>query len=243
LTVTNDGTYRATQKGQEFHHRMNQEIRNVYSNLHPLPMMQMERLNRILREIVTSIEHSNILFYKPAFDMELKLTSHAQSILQKVCCKLTHLMAYRDDAYLNAWMEQEVNSYVWEAFSYIYKGQAQTVKSLAKKLEVQRLYDENAYAEALEELVTRNWIIYYQGKYEPTTAGLKILAEVARKMTQYFFKPWLNLDEVKIDHLQTLMEALLKGLQSPQTKRWLGQTSSSRNFSWRTTQWVRDKIR
>jgi hypothetical protein len=151
-------------------------------------------------------------------------------------------MAYRDDSYLNAWMEQEVNSYVWEAFSYIYKGQAQTAKTLAKKLEVQRQYDEAAYTEAINELTARGWIACQHGKYEPTADGLRVLAEVAREMTQNFFEPWANMEETRLTQLQTLMEALLKGLKSPQTKRWQGKGSASRNYGWRTAQWVRDKV-
>ena len=106
-------------------------------------------------------------------------------------------MAFRDDAYLNAWMDQDVNSYVWEAFSLIYKGQAQTAADLAAKLEIQRQYDEDAYTAALAELTNRGWISKCNGKYEPTVEGLRILAEVARTMTQYFFEPWDDMEECK----------------------------------------------
>ena len=143
-------------------------------------------------------------------------------------------------------MEKEVNSYVWEAFSYSYKSQAQAAKSLEKKLEGQRLYDEATYAEAIDELVSRNWITCCRGKFEPTVEGLKVLAEVARTMTQNFFEPWAEMSEPKIHQLQTLMEALLKGLKSPQTKRWQGQataSTASRNFGWRSVQWARDKVK
>jgi len=243
LTIDPRGSYRATQKGKQFQKLLNQEIKQVYSDLHPLPMMQLNRLDMILSEIITAIKKSNSLDYKPAFTIDLKLTPAAQSTLQKICCKLAHLMAYRDDAYLNAWMEKEVNSYVWEAFSLIYKGQAQTAKSLALKLEQQRQYDEGVYEEAIRDLVTRNWITYCYGKYEPTTEGLKVLAEVARKLTQNFFEPWTAMDEAKVSQLQTLLEALLKGLKSSLTKRWQGQASASHNFGWRSAQWVRDKVR
>jgi hypothetical protein len=243
LTINAEGSYQITRKGQQYHQRMKREIKKVYSSLHPLPMMQLSRLDAILGEIITAIDDKSTLDYKPAFDMDMKLTHPAQSTLQRICWKLTHLMAFRDDAYLNAWMEKEVNSYVWEAFSYIYKGQAQTAKSLAKKLEGQRLYDEATYAEAINELVSRNWITCCRGKFEPTVEGLKVLAEVARTMTQDFFEPWADMSEAKTRQLQTLMEALVKGLKSPQTKRWHGQANASRTFGWRSVQWARDKVR
>jgi hypothetical protein len=62
-------------------------------------------------------------------------------------------------------------------------------------------------------------------------------------MTQYFFEPWAELEELKINQLQMLMEALIQGLKSPQANRWHGQTNTTRNFGWRSTQWVRDKVR
>jgi hypothetical protein len=62
-------------------------------------------------------------------------------------------------------------------------------------------------------------------------------------MTQYFFQPWDSMEAEKIDQLKILMEALLKALKSPQTRRWQGYSGTARNFGWRSTQWVRDKVR
>ena len=140
-------------------------------------------------------------------------------------------------------MLQNVNSYVWEAFSLIYKGQAHTAADLAAKLEFCRQYDESTYKAALEELARHGWISNSNGKYEPTVEGLRILSEVARMMTLYFFEPWDEIEEGKINQLKVLMEALLRALKSPQTKRWQGQASATRNFGWRATQWVHDKER
>jgi len=243
LIINADGSYRATDKGKQYHEYLHRELENIYRRLRPLPVMQLERLNALLDEIVEAIINNSTIDYKPAFEMDLRLAPVSGSTLQKICCKLSHLMAFRDDAYLNAWMEQDVNSYVWESFSLIYKGQAQTAADLAAKLEDQRQYDNLAYAGALAELRSRDWITERNGKYEPTVEGLKILAEVARTMTLYFFEPWSDMQEAKIDQLKILMEALLKALKSPQTKQWFGHSSTIRNFGWRSTQWVRDKVR
>ena len=243
LEIAGDGIYRTTDKGLCYQKYLNREIRKELSKLRPLPMMQLERLDAILQEIIDAISETTIIDYKPAFDMDLKLAPTAPSTLQKICCKLAHLMAFRDDAYLNAWMEQDINSYVWEAFSYIYKGDAQTASGLAQELEIHRQYDEHTYSAALEELTARGWIKPQNGKYEPTVEGLKILAEVARTMTQYFFEPWAFLEEEKVNKLKILLEALVGALKSPRVKRWHGHASTSRNFGWRSAQWVRDKVR
>lgn len=244
LTINDDdSSYRATDKGRWYHNCLQQELENVYERLRPLPIMQLERLDSLLGETITAITKTKAIDYKPAFEMDLRMSRAAGSTLQKICCKLSHLMAFRDDAYLNAWMEQDVNSYVWEAFSLIYKGEARTAAGLTAELEIQRQYDQGTYASALTELCNRGWITENNGKYEPTVEGLRILAEVARSMTQYFFKPWSDVQDAKIEQLKILMEALLKGLKSPQTKRWHGHSSLNRNFGWRSAQWVRDKVR
>ena len=243
LTFAGDGVYKTTDKGKSFHKQLNRKLRNEYSKMRPLPVMQLERLDAILGEIIDAISETNIIDYKPAFDMDLKLASTAPSTLQKICIKLGLLMSYRDDAYLNAWMVKDINSYVWEAFSYIYKGEAQTAGDLAQKLENHRHYDEQNYAEALDELTEHGWVVCQHGKFEPTVEGLKILAEVARSMTQSFFEPWAHLEDEKINKLKILLEALANAMKTDSEKRWLGQTNSSRNFGWRSVQWVRDKVR
>ena len=244
LAISAEGTYRATEKSRQFHNQLNRELRQIYRDLRPLPMMQLERLDALLAEMIAAMRDTAAFAHKPAFEMDLRLAPVSPSTLQKICCKLSHLLAFRDDAYLNAWMEKEINSYVWEAFSYIYKGQAHTAASLAQQLESQRQYDERSYAAALAELESRGWIVENSGKYEPTVAGLQVLSEVARMMTLNFFEPWADLEEEKISQLKMLLEALLHGLKSPQIKGLpMSQASAGRSFSWRTNQWLRDKER
>ena len=173
LIINAEGSYRASEKGKRYHTCLHRELENIYRRLRPLPVMQLERLDGILDEIIKAITNKSTLDYKPAFEMDLRLARGRGNTLQKICCKLSHLMAFRDDAYLNAWMFQNVNSYVWEAFSLIYKGQAHTAADLAAKLELQRQYNEGAYTAALEELATRGWISNCNGKYEPTVEGLQ----------------------------------------------------------------------
>jgi hypothetical protein len=243
LIISAEGSYRASDKGKRYVDCLQRELQQIYSRLRPLPRMQLERLDKLLGEIIRAITHTKTIEYKPAFEMDLRLASANGSTLQKICCKLSQLMAFRDDAYLNAWMDQDVNSYVWEAFSLIYKGQAQTATGLAAKLEKHRQYDNAAYTSAIEDLTDRGWITQCYGKYEPSVEGLQVLAEVARTMTQNFFEPWVDLEDDKVEQLKVLMEALLRGLKSAQSRRWHGASSTARNFSWRSAQWVRDKIR
>jgi hypothetical protein len=243
LIISPEGSYRATKKGKQYHACRHQEVTNIYKQLRTLPIMQLNRLDGLLREIIASISEKSSLSYKPAFEIDLRLANGEGNTLQRICCKLSHLLAFRDDAYLNAWMDQDVNSYVWEAFSMIYKGKAKSASGLAAELKYQRDYDEDVYKKALEELTARGWISKGAGKYEPTVEGLRILAEVARMMTLYFFEPWEDMEESKIDQLKVLLEALLRALKSPQTKHQNGSIGTMRNFGWRSAQWLHDKER
>jgi hypothetical protein len=243
LTIHPEGGYRASNKGKQYHACLKREVADIYKQLRTLPVMQLNRLDALLSEIIDSISNKSSLDDKPAFEMELRLASGEKNTLQKICCKLSQLLAFREDAYLNAWMAQDVNSYVWEAFSLIYKGKAQTAAGLTSRLKNHRYYDEDVYQKALDELTDRGWIQNCGRKYEPTDEGIRILAEVARMMTLYFFEPWEDMQEGKVNQLKILMKALLRTLKSPQTNTWQRNTGTMRNFGWRSAQWIRDKER
>ncbi len=68
------------------------------------------------------------------------------------------LAAYRDDCHMDAWQSQyDLPGYVFEAFTFIWQGDANTAAALAETLPF-RSYTEEDYAGALEKLVRLGWI-------------------------------------------------------------------------------------
>lgn len=243
LEPIRDGVYQASSKGHLFFHQIRREVERVYRDLNPMPVSQLERLNGLLQKVVGAICENKYLSYKPSFDLDMRLGKEDGPVMQQICCNLSHLIGYRDDAYLNAWMDQDINSYVWEAFSYIYRGKAQTASEIAETLEKHRNYDVETYESALRELDERGWITQMGGKFEPTNHGITILAKVARLMNKNYFEPWMVLNENELKILRELLESLADSLQVRKPKYGMGYASINRTLGWGSISWARDKIR
>jgi hypothetical protein len=243
LEPIREGVYQASRKGHLFFQQMCKEVERAYRDLNPMPVPQLERLNGLLQKVVGAICENRCLSYKPSFDLDLRLGKEDGPVMQRICRNLSHLMAFRDDAYLNAWMDQDINSYVWEAFSFIYRGKAQTPTEIAESLEKHRNYDVETYESALYELEERGWITKIGGKYEPTNHGIMVLAKVARFMNKNYFEPWMVLDENELKTLRELLESLADSLRVRKPKYGMGYASINRTLGWGSISWARDKIR
>lgn len=243
LSHLGNGLYQPTSLSLEIYHRLCLQLEGVYLGLESMPLIQLEQTQALLRVIIEAVEDSGSLWYKPSFELDLKMGRRTGPVLQRICTCLSHLMAYRDDAYLNAWMGQEVNSYVWEAFSCIYKGHAQTAKEITTILGDCRHYDLDTYESALEELRERGWITSIGKMNVPTDDGIKVLAQVARTLNSYFYKPWQVFNDVETNQLKSLMETLASALKVGKPKYGSGYASLNRTIGWGSVQWVRDKIR
>jgi hypothetical protein len=240
--VKND-VYQASPKSREAFRHLCQRISEVYGSLHPLPKSLLEELDGLLTQVIENIQRKSQLNYKPSFDLDLRLGIANGPILQRICCKLSQVLAYRDDAYVNAWMAQDVNSYIWEAFSVVFKGQAQTAEDIAHKLGETRHYDLQAYKGALAELGERGWITQVYGQYEPTQKGMKVIAQVARSLNQTFYLPWAVMMEGDLNRMKTLMESLAGALKGKKPRYGVGYASLNRTMAWGSIQWARDKVR
>jgi DNA-binding MarR family transcriptional regulator len=243
LFIVSEGVYQATERGYKYYRRLCREYDHAYSEIKTLHPEKLERIENLLSTLVYSIEQTKVLNYKPAFDMDVKLAHQGNCFLQKICCRLSMIMAYRDDAFVNAWMDQEVNGFAWEAFSYIYKGRANTANQLARKLERCRYYDEESYAAALKELKDRDWIDRKNGFYEPTEEGLRILAKVTQETNRYFYVPWEILSSDDTKQLKVLLEKLAEKLKQAKPRPWFESSNVKRNLGWRSIQWARENVR
>jgi DNA-binding MarR family transcriptional regulator len=243
LTCVGKGIYQASPKSHRIFDQLCRGVMQVYSHLKPMPVSQLQQLDGYLHRVVEAIRKKDGLSYKPSFELDVKLGNIGGPILQRICCNFSHFLAYRDDAYVNAWMSQDVNSYVWEAFSCIYKGQAQNAREIVGRLGKYRYYDRQTYDAALRELIERGWITRVDKKYEPTEAGIKVLAHVARAMNQYFYKPWIELGEDELKALKCLMESLAQALKTVKPKYGVGYAYVNRTIGWGSVQWARDKVR
>jgi hypothetical protein len=126
--------------------------------------------------------------------------------------------AYRDDAHMAAWRPQEVEGYVWEAFSVactpVPQDKAVTAESLFAQLS-HRGYPFDDYARALQELEQRGWLQSAEPNvYQLAEMGRAIRDETERLTDHYFYTPWRSaLSEPEIAEVHDLMVQLRDELQ------------------------------
>ena len=128
---------------------------------------------------------------------------------------LIDLLAFRDDAHIAAWQPYDVSGHTWEAFTYVWRGEAGTAAELAEKLPY-RNYDEQAYADALEDLTARGWIVQKDGKYVATDKGKQLRQEAERATDRYYDAPWACLDEAETSEAKGLLKKLAEVVKQPE---------------------------
>ena len=126
--------------------------------------------------------------------------------------QLLNLLAYRDDSHVAAWTPHKIDGYVWEAFSYIWEGKAQTAAELAEQLESYRSYDGAAYAGALEMLVARGWVKAEDGRFTLTQKGQTVRQEAEDTTNEYFGVILAEISTAEFEELQGLFQQLTESL-------------------------------
>jgi hypothetical protein len=129
--------------------------------------------------------------------------------------KLLDVLSFRDDAHVAAWRPYGADGQVWEAFTYVWRGDASTAAELAEKLPY-RHYDEDAYAAALQELVARGWIAQEGEGFIATEEGKRLRQEAEDATDRYFDAAWAGLGEAEIKELKGLLERMAEALQPPE---------------------------
>jgi hypothetical protein len=124
--------------------------------------------------------------------------------LEKIFYYFSDINAYRDDAHMASFQPYQIEAYVWEAFSFIWSGAANSAQTVYDQLWY-RGYSRMEYAAALDELVMRGWIIG-DSTYTMTPQGRKIRDEAERLTDAYFYAPWkAALSESEAQEVQKLL--------------------------------------
>ncbi|HJZ46612.1 MAG TPA: hypothetical protein VKE41_05580, partial [Roseiflexaceae bacterium] len=120
---------------------------------------------------------------------------------------LTDLVRFRDDAHIAAWRPYEIDGLAWEALTLIWRGEAYSAETLAKRLE-RRAQPVQAYVLAIHELVERSWIAQYSETYRVTDRGAALRQQAESMTERYFYAPWSCLSDAEIGELRGLLAQL-----------------------------------
>ena len=148
-----------TFRGREVAQELNELCDRLFAKVETLPRPQMKRTLTLLDKVAAKIKVLPAPSEKPAFELSLRFERDSSApTLSRIRRRMIDLLAFYDDAHLAARVPHEASGLLWETFTYIWQGDANTAPKLAARLSY-RNYTEGDYAAALEELTTRGWIM------------------------------------------------------------------------------------
>jgi hypothetical protein len=127
--------------------------------------------------------------------------------LRKIFQYCADLNAFRDDSHMAAWRPYDVSGAAWEAFNTVVNDLARNADDVFDQL-AYRGYSRQDYAEALQTLVARGWLIEEDSIDRVTDEGRSIYEQVETLTDRYFYAPWFQLSETELKDLHHLLGAL-----------------------------------
>jgi DNA-binding PadR family transcriptional regulator len=200
--------YRLTERGRTAVQQSFGAVHAALADVELLPEGQQRRLNELLRRLVDA----TIAQPEPA-DKAVLLASRLTDPGQRGSAAaltdqyLTDLARYRDDAHLAAWQPSGVSGITWEALSLIWRGEAYSAETLAKRLE-RRGQPAQAYVDAIHQLVERGWIAQHGEAYRVTDRGAALRQQAEETTDRYFYAPWSCLSDAETAELRELLARL-----------------------------------
>jgi len=200
-----DNEYRLTELGRQAAEHVIGAMYAKLAALQPLSSTELERLASLLHRLVMSC----LTAPEPPrkwFILHSRRTDPGDNA--KVVVRIdrygSDLAAYRDDAHLAAWQSHNIEGHIWEAFTYLWRGEATTLDEFFQKLE-RRGYTRDEYQQALEDLIRRGWAKEEAGKYQVTASGQEIRRAAEETTDRYFYAPWSCLSQEETEDLRTLL--------------------------------------
>jgi len=200
--------YRLTERGRAAVKQSFGAVHTALAEIELLPEGEQRRLNGLLRRLVDA----TIALPEPADKPNLlasRLTDPGERASAAALTDqyLTDLARYRDDAHMAAWQPSGVSGIAWEALTIIWRGDAYSADTLAKRLE-RRAQPAQVYVDAIHELVERGWIAQHGETYRVTERGAALRQQAEETTDRYFYAPWNSLSEAETDELRGLLTRL-----------------------------------
>ena len=185
----------------------------LFAALETLPDRELERLIALLFTVVETARQLPEPAEKWALSWGAKFDRGPDApLMVRARRHMLDLFSYRDDSHIAAWQPYGTSGHEWEAFSMVWEGDAASAAELAEKLPY-RHYDEAAYDEALQSLVTRGWLVEQGEVYAATEKGKNLRQEAEDATDRYFDAAWVSLNEAETEEIKALLGKLAEVLK------------------------------
>jgi hypothetical protein len=219
LQKDSKGEYRLTESARSRSKQVIKALDEFLGTLEPLPAAKLQRLETLLQRVV----EATVAAPEPPGKEALLHNRNSADLLKssvtgRVVQYLTDLAANRDESHLAAWQPYRVGGAAWEAFTFVWNGEAASADELNAKLQ-SRGRSASDYAAALKELAGRGWIAPQtsdSSTYQVTQQGKAVRQEVENLTNRYFYAPWTILNANERDEFEELLTTLLKRADAAQ---------------------------
>jgi DNA-binding MarR family transcriptional regulator len=211
LEPVGSGEYQITPAGHEIVNRLNAALADAMRALDPLPTREIERIAALLLKLIASMTATPEPEI-PAFLTNRRSDQGPRSpVMLRILQYMADFNAFRDDVHLAAWRPLGVSGPAWEAFTFVWRGDARTPAELAEKLDF-RNWTADDYAAALGELVKKGWVAEKDGAYQVTDAGQKVRQDVEDQTERYYALPFAAFSAAELDELEKALRRLKERL-------------------------------
>ena len=219
-----DGSYQVIKKAQDAARHIIQAGDAHLTLFEPLLDIDLRRLVTLLKQIVTASAEAAEPPQKWAILQRFRVADQNSALLPQIREYLMDLFAYRDDSHLSASHPHFGGAgIVWSVLGSICSGEAVTPEQMTESMAF-RGYEADDYDIAIQAAIEIGWVeqLDVAFAFRPTSKGRELREQVDQLTNEYFFHPWLALDQDELDELYTLLTKLRDQLRD------LSKTRSSR---------------
>lgn len=200
--------YHLTDAGRRVIDRLKERQQQLLASFMPVDSVMLDRAENLARRVIdASMEGENPPGAWCIQHSRSRDPGNSASVVHRLVQYGADFNAFRDDAHMVAYRPFEVEGHVWEAFSFVFRGEAHDADSLFDTLS-HRGFSRLEWDAALANLENRGWIRATVGGLEVTVSGREVWKEVEQKTNMYFFNPWLVLSADERNELIELMRQI-----------------------------------
>ena len=205
-----DGSYQVTGKAQDAARHIIRAGDAHLSTFEPQLDNDLRKLAALLKQIVTASAEAAEPPQKWAILQRFRVADHNSALLPQIREYLMDLFAYRDDSHLSASHPHFGGAgIVWSVLGSICSGDAVTPEQMTESMAF-RGYEVDDYEIAVQAAIEIGWVERAEGAFafSPTNKGHDLREQVDQLTNDYFFRPWLVLEQDELDEMYNLLTKL-----------------------------------
>lgn len=205
------GAYQLTESGRETCMELIDYARDTIVELDPLSRTDSQKLTGYIDRLVQTSLKTQPPPNPWSLKLGYKLMPEKEPALPFIEQGFTCLSGYREDAQLASWTRTGMSATALEMMSLLWRCEADSLETICDKLEL-RGHTCEVYAAVLSNLREQGYVNGEDDALYATGSGRVFCNQVEAMTDNFFFAPWICLDEEDKSELNIILERLISGL-------------------------------